>query len=882
MNFTNKYLKNLKNGPRNVLLMVGLFALSLVVLTRLTEHTRTTQRMSYSEFLKNVENNSIKSVRIVGQEASGIFQNGRKFEAIIADNPKNWDILREHNIEFSVATPSPQFTFWHFIMVLSLGAIIFAGWFLVRQSRGGSNSSNIFSMGKSKAKMYLPSQIKVNFDSVAGAEEAKEELQDIVNFLKNPDRYRRLGAKLTRGVLLVGEPGNGKTLLAKAVAGEANCPFFSITGSDFIEVFVGVGAARIRDLFAQARKHAPAIIFIDEIDAIGRQRGSGLGGGHDEREQTLNQLLTEMDGFDSSGVPVVILAATNIPDVLDKALLRPGRFDRRINVPFPDTKARENILRIHARSIKVSPDVDFNKIAQDTAGFSGSDLGNLVNQAALIASKKGHDTVTTEVFDEAFKKLVQSPDSNGGGTMNIATRSNSRAKLYMPSQVKVNFNSVAGAHEAKEELQDVIDFLKNPAKYKQLGAKLTRGVLLVGEPGNGKTLLAKAVAGEANCPFFSVSGSEFIEVYVGVGAARVRDLFAQARKHAPSIIFIDEIDAIGRQRGNSPYGNNDERDQTLNQLLTEMDGFDSSHSSVIVIAATNRLDVLDKALLRPGRFDRKVDVPYPDLISREAILKVHASTIKLSPDIDLSKVARGTTGFSGADLANLINEAAINAAKHNQEIVMIHDIEEARDKIILGKERKTMVMTQDELKMTAFHEAGHALITLMMPDVTHPLYKITIIPRGDALGVTHSLPERDAYSQTKDQLLAAIKMALGGRIAEELVFNKISTGAGSDFVKATDIARRMVCHYGMSEALGTVIYQQNNKDYEYSQETARKIDDEIRSIIDRCYQEATKIIKDNREKLDLLAQKLLEKETLFAAEIYEILGITPRADHAIR
>ena len=406
-------------------------------------------------------------------------------------------------------------------------------------------------------------------------------------------------------------------------------------------------------------------------------------------------------------------------------------------------------------------------------------------------------------------------------------------------------------------------------------------MLLVGEPGNGKTLLAKAVAGEANRPFFTASGSEFVEVYVGVGAARIRDLFAQARRHAPSIIFIDEIDAIGRQRGSSLMSGNDEREQTLNQLLIEMDGFESDKASVVVLAATNRADILDKALLRPGRFDRRVEVPYPDLVSRQEILVVHAQGKKIAPEVDLARVARGTPGFTGADLAHIVNEAVINAAKHGRDAAMIEDFEEARDKIILGKERKSVVMSPQELKMTAFHEAGHAIVRLMMPEVTDPLYKVTIIPRGGALGVTHALPERDKYSQSKDELLALIKTALGGRIAEELMFNAVTTGAGSDFQKATEIAHRMVCNYGMSDELGTVIYEKNNQ-FEYSPETARKIDDAVRAIINRCYQEARELMVRHKDKLTLLAERLLERETLYAPEIYTLLELAPRADHSIR
>ncbi len=476
-----------------------------------------------------------------------------------------------------------------------------------------------------------------------------------------------------------------------------------------------------------------------------------------------------------------------------------------------------------------------------------------------------------------FFRQARNAQNGGGGGANIFSMGKSRAKMFMPSSIKENFDSVAGAAEAKEELKDVVDFLKNPEKYRRLGAQMTRGVLLVGEPGNGKTLLAKAVAGEATCPFFSISGSDFIEVFVGVGASRVRDLFAQARKHAPSIIFIDEIDAVGRHRGNSHGGGSDEREQTLNQLLTEMDGFQTVGGSVIVIAATNRPDVLDKALLRPGRFDRRVVVPYPDLKSREEILKVHARDVKLSPEVDLAKIARGTPGFSGADLKNIINEAAINASKANQEEITVKDFEEARDRIMLGKEIKTMSQSKQELELTAYHESGHALVALMLPEHSDPLHKITIIPRGRALGVTHSLPEREKYTQTREELLAKIKMSLGGRAAEQLVFNKVTTGAYSDFVSATDTARTMVCSYGMSD-MGPVIYSQGGS-FEYSQKTAERIDAEVQRILDECARETMQLLIDNRDKLNLLATTLLEKETLFAGEIYELLGITAREEH---
>lgn len=465
----------------------------------------------------------------------------------------------------------------------------------------------------------------------------------------------------------------------------------------------------------------------------------------------------------------------------------------------------------------------------------------------------------------------------GGGIFNIGK---SRAKMFLPSMIKERFSSVAGAHEAKEELMDIIDFLKDPAKYRRLGAQITKGALLVGEPGTGKTLLARAVAGEANCPFFSVSGSDFIEVFVGVGASRVRDLFAQAKKNAPCIVFIDEIDAIGRQRGAAAGGGgNEEREQTLNQLLTEMDGFESSKEPVIVIAATNRPDVLDKALLRPGRFDRRVDVPIPDLKSREEILRVHLKKVKAVSDLDVKRIARGTAGFSGADLANLVNEATIIASKKNLTEVSMYEFEDARDKIMLGKELKTIVLTDRDKKITAYHEAGHALARLLMPKETDPLHKVTIVPRGRSLGVTHFIPEREKYNRTKDELLANIAAALGGRAAEEIEFNELSTGAYSDFKAATETARAMVCQYGMTETLGKRVYLDTyDAKGGYSQKTFEKIDNEITRILDEQYDRVMVLLKENKDKLDKLSLALLDKETMYAAEIYKLLDIEPRDD----
>ncbi|MBR1734537.1 MAG: ATP-dependent zinc metalloprotease FtsH [Alphaproteobacteria bacterium] len=458
----------------------------------------------------------------------------------------------------------------------------------------------------------------------------------------------------------------------------------------------------------------------------------------------------------------------------------------------------------------------------------------------------------------------------------------SKAKLLTEKEQKVTFQDVAGVDEAKAELEEIVDFLKDPSKFSRLGGKIPKGVLLVGSPGTGKTLLARAVAGEAGVPFFSISGSEFVEMFVGVGASRVRDMFEQGKKNAPCIIFIDEIDAVGRHRGFGLGGGNDEREQTLNQLLVEMDGFEENNG-VIIIAATNRPDVLDPALLRPGRFDRQVVVPSPDLNGREKILKVHLAKIPLSSDVDPLVIARGTPGFSGADLANLVNEAALLAARRNKRVVNMEDLEEAKDKVMMGSERRSMVMTEEEKKLTAYHEAGHAIVAINLPD-SDPIHKATIIPRGSALGMVMRLPTNDRLSVSRVKLEADLSVAAGGRIAEEIIFghDKVTTGASSDINQATRIAKMMVVEWGMSDKLGFLSYTDDSPREVFlghstissdniSAETAKIIDKEIRAIVDRTYARAENIIKNNLNALELLAQGLLEHETLTGDEIKKII-----------
>ncbi|MFN5509839.1 MAG: ATP-dependent zinc metalloprotease FtsH [Burkholderiales bacterium] len=473
----------------------------------------------------------------------------------------------------------------------------------------------------------------------------------------------------------------------------------------------------------------------------------------------------------------------------------------------------------------------------------------------------------------------------GGGRGGAFSFGKSRARMLDESNNTITFTDVAGCDEAKEEVRELVEFLRDPSKFQKLGGRIPRGVLMVGSPGTGKTLLARAIAGEAKVPFFSISGSDFVEMFVGVGAARVRDMFEQAKKQAPCILFIDEIDAVGRQRGAGLGGGNDEREQTLNQLLVEMDGFETGQG-VIVIAATNRPDVLDPALLRPGRFDRQVVVPLPDIRGREQILSVHMRKVPVGADVRADVIARGTPGFSGADLANLVNEAALFAARRSARLVEMVDFERAKDKIIMGAERRSIVMPEEERRNTAYHESGHAIVAKLLPK-TDPVHKVTIIPRGRALGVTMQLPEQDRYSMDRDRMLNTIAVLFGGRIAEEVFMKQMTTGASNDFERATSIARDMVTRYGMSEALGTMVYAENEgevflgrsitKTTNMSEETMRKVDSEIRRIIDEQYAVARKIIEDNRDKMEAMTRALLEWETIDAEQIEDICqGRDPR------
>jgi len=570
------------------------------------------------------------------------------------------------------------------------------------------------------------------------------------------------------------------------------------------------------------------------------------------------------------------------------------RQTRGVDMPYSQfmTEARDGRIDsvvVDGRTLRVR-----TKDGRNALVYSPSDIwmvGDLMKYGVQVNAKPEEEqSLLLNIFVSWFPMLLLigvwvffMRQMQGGGRGGAFSFGKSRARMLDENNNTVTFADVAGCDEAKEEVQELVEFLRDPSKFQKLGGRIPRGVLMVGSPGTGKTLLARAIAGEAKVPFFSISGSDFVEMFVGVGAARVRDMFEQAKKHAPCIIFIDEIDAVGRQRGAGLGGGNDEREQTLNQLLVEMDGFEAGQG-VIVIAATNRPDVLDPALLRPGRFDRQVVVPLPDIRGREQILNVHMRKVPMGPDVRADVIARGTPGFSGADLANLVNEAALFAARRNARLVEMHDFERAKDKIIMGAERRSIVMPEDERRNTAYHESGHAVVARVVPK-TDPVHKVTIIPRGRALGVTMQLPEGDRYSMDRERMLSTIAVLFGGRIAEELFMNQMTTGASNDFERATALARDMVTRYGMSDLLGPMVYAENEgeiflgrsitKTTNMSEETMRKVDSEIRKIIDDQYARARSILEEHRDQVEAMAKALLEWETIDSDQIDDIMAGRP-------
>ncbi len=564
-------------------------------------------------------------------------------------------------------------------------------------------------------------------------------------------------------------------------------------------------------------------------------------------------------------------------------------------IPYSDFLDEVKSKRIKEATIEdrtiVATTTDGKKIKSSITYLDRGLIGDLVNNGVKFDVKQPEEqSFLSQIFISWFPMLLLigvwvffMRQMQGGGKGGAFSFGKSKARLLDDTANTVTFADVAGCDEAKEEVTELVEFLRDPTRFQKLGGRIPRGVLLVGPPGTGKTLLARAIAGEAKVPFFSISGSDFVEMFVGVGASRVRDMFDNAKKHAPCIIFIDEIDAVGRHRGAGMGGGNDEREQTLNQMLVEMDGFEPN-AGVIVVAATNRADVLDKALLRPGRFDRQVIVGLPDIRGREQILMVHMRKVPVATDVKADILARGTPGFSGADLANLVNEAALFAARRNKRLVEMQDFEDAKDKIVMGPERKSAVMREEERRNTAFHESGHAVVAKLLPKAD-PVHKVTIMPRGFALGLTWQLPEHDRVNMYKDKMLEEISILFGGRIAEEVFMHQMSTGASNDFERATKLARAMVTRYGMSESLGTMVYEDTEQDAYFgrssaktvSEATQQKVDNEIRTILDTQYALSRKLIEDNRDKVELMANTLLDWETIDSDQINDIMeGREPR------
>ncbi|MGI9098675.1 MAG: AAA family ATPase [Solirubrobacteraceae bacterium] len=731
--------------------------------------------------------------------------------------------------------------------------------------RGGDGA-----FGRGKGSAARVDDVGVTFDDVAGQQTAVTELREVSDFLSNTDRYVKLGAQIPRGILVYGPPGCGKTLLARALAGEAGAAFYSISGSDFVEMYVGIGARRVRDLFKDARENAPAIVFIDELDSVGRRRaGSGGGtGSGEEQGQALNQLLAEIDGF-SPAEGVILVGATNRPDVLDPALLRPGRFDRAVGLELPDEQGRLDVLRVHARGKPMSPDVDLASIAKRTVGMTGADLASLVNEGTLLAARAGRSAIDAEDLERGLERVRDAPERQR--RLSMRDRRIGQTLLF---RERVTFADVAGVEHVIEELAEVRDYLADRTRYEDIGARVPRGYLLTGPPGTGKTLLAHALAGESNAAFISVPATEFVEFYVGEGAARIRDLFAQARGIAPAIVFIDEIDAIGGHRG-SAMADSTERAQALNQLLVELDSF-AQTAPVIVLAATNRPDMLDSALLRPGRFDRTLTLELPDLNARRSILALHARDRRLAADVDLDAIARLTFGLSGADLDNLLNDAALLAARRSEQRIGQRTIEESLERTGLGIASGHRLSDEDR-RLVAYHEAGHALVARALPG-GRLLHKISIVPRGGAAGVTWLPEDGDRRLHSRSMLVERMATLLGGRVAEEIVFGEPADTAGNDLAQVTAIARRMVAELGMSDMVGSINYSDrsaHNGVMSYSDDTARLIDAEARRLVNEAEELALGVLTGTRSTLDRIAEALLERETLSMDEVGAIAGPIP-------
>ena len=834
----------------------------------------TGKKVDFSSFTALAENGGIKKARILDQDSylEGSYQRrgGRltdfntpylKSEVSRSDLTR---LLSDNQIPFDIDQQLGK-TVLPYLSVLLPGlvTIVVLAYFIACFRLG----TGIFS-SRSGARRVGREEVLPSFDDVAGQSQAVTELHELAEFLVDPGPFRKLGARIPKGVLLYGPPGCGKTLLARSVAGESGAAFYSIAGSDFVESYVGVGAARVRELFREARENAPSIVFIDEIDAVARKRKSGPAsseGSGEEQSQALNQLLTEMDGFSPSEGTIVI-GATNRPDDLDEALLRPGRFDRAISVDRPDEAGRAAILGLHARNKPLAADIDVAAVASRAIGLTGADLETVTNEAALLAARAGHTEIAQHELEAALTRILEAPERQRRLTM----RDRTIGQQSLGTE-RVTFADVAGVGEALTELTEIRDYLIDPTRFADMGARFPQGFLLVGPPGCGKTLLARAVAGESNAAFLSVAATEFTEVFVGEGSGRVRDLFSRARAVAPAIVFIDEIDAIGARRESSLDGHR-EREQTLNQILIELDGF-RQRDGVIIMAATNRPEILDEALVRAGRFDREITVSLPDRAGRRDILQVHVGTKRIGPDVDLDALAGITRGLSGADLSNVMNEAALLSARRGRAEISMAALESAVERSTMGIAR-TQVLTDDERRTVAYHEAGHAVVARTVPEGRLP-HMISIIPSGRSLGRAWLTDTHDRVVHSRSGMIDEMAILLGGRSAEQLVFGHAGSGALGDLAQVGRIAHKMVRELGMSEALGPIGYPEDadadGHVITFSDDTARVIDVEARRLVDEALERADSVLRSSRDALERMAAALLESETLSSAQIEKLV-----------
>jgi cell division protease FtsH len=823
--------------------------------------------IEFSRFVQLAESGAIKEARILDQDAyvQGVFQRPRQASVdfntpYLRSGTRNQlvELMTNNDVPLTIDQQYAKSVLPYLSILLpTLILVTLLGYFIYAQRTG----TGMFSQ-TSGARKAGDLDTTLRFDDVAGQDAAIAELRELSDFLTDPQRFARVGARVPKGVLLYGPPGCGKTRLGQAVAGESGAAFYSISGSDFVEMYVGVGAARVRELFKEARENAPSIVFIDEIDAIGRKRKSGPASSGEEQSQALNQLLTEMDGF-SRGEGTIVIGATNRPDDLDAALLRPGRFDRTVAVDRPDEAGRAAILALHARGKPMAADIDMNALAQRAVGFTGADLESVINEAALLAARGAKEEIAQSELDEALTRILDAPERQ----RRLSMRDRTIGQQSLGNE-RITFDLVAGIGPALTELQEITDYLRDPTRYTASGARFPRGFLLVGPPGVGKTLLARAVAGEANAAFLSVAATEFVEIYVGEGSGRVRDLFAQARAMAPTIIFIDEIDAIGARRTSGGDGHR-EREQTLNQILVELDGF-RQREGIIIMAATNRPEILDPALVRAGRFDREITLDLPDREGRRDILRVHIGSKRLAADVDLDAIAGITRGLSGADLASVMNEAALLSVRRGLPEVTMSTLEQAVERASLGI-AGGHVMTEEERRIAAVHEAGHALVALATDEGQLP-HMISIIPSGRSGGRMWLIDTHDRVVRSRAALIDEMAMLLGGRCAEELVFGEAGSGASDDIAAVGRLANVMVRELGMSNLVGPIGYAADDDGGGYSEETARMIDAEARRLAKEAEERALALLSARRAALERVVDALLEAESLDAQQIKRLIG----------